>query len=572
MIQSILERRLVKAVLELIPDAPVEKINIRPCPNPKFGDFQTNALMALAKKSGQNPRALAEKVKEKLQVEDVCSTVDIAGAGFLNFFVSPAYIKNQLREALSGNHLFSEHTQNPKTVVLDFSSPNVAKSMHIGHIRSTILGDCLARVFRFLGHKVIADNHIGDWGTQFGMLLYGWKNELNEAELEIKPIEELERIYKLINRKAEDNPEFRNVCKEELVKLQSGDPENLEIWKKMISISQKQFDGIYERLDVKFDYALGESAYNDYLQNVVDELMAKGIAVESQGAKVVFFDEHKELKGSPAMIQKGDGGFNYATTDLATIQYRLNEFKPDLIVYVTDDRQQLHFKQIFEIFKKWKGHIDTKLEHVWFGKILGDDGKPFKTRSGGTVKLSDLLDEAESRAKKVVKEKSPDMDPQMQVEVAQKIGIGATKYADLLPNRNTDYKFSWDKMLALQGNTAVYLMYAYTRFNSIIRKADDYSSDKVTFESLKEDAEVSLAKKLLSFGFILHTVIDEFRPNYLCNYLFELTTEIGSFYDKCPVLISEGQVRIDRIGLCEVTCKVLKEGLNLLGIKTVERM
>lgn len=572
MIQSILEKRLVQAVHEVIPQAPIDKIKIRPCANPQFGDFQTNALMALAKKAGQNPRSLAENVKQRLQVDDLCSNVTIAGAGFLNFFLSNSYIKKQLNEALAGDHLFTEMTSDPMTVVLDFSSPNVAKSMHIGHIRSTILGDCLARVFRFLGHRVITDNHIGDWGTQFGMLLHGWKNELNESDLEKKPIEELERIYKLINSKAEDDPEFRAICKDELVKLQSGDPENLKIWKKMIAISQRQFDEIYKRLDVTFDHTLGESAYNNYLQNVVDELREQNIASESQGATLVFFEDNKELKGSPAMIQKGDGGFNYATTDLATILYRLNEFNPDLIIYVTDDRQQLHFKQIFEIFKRWKGQVSTRLEHVWFGKILGEDGKPFKTRSGGTVKLADLLDEAERRALKVAQEKSPNMEPKIQSEVARKIGIGATKYADLLPNRNTDYKFSWDKMLALQGNTAVYLMYAYTRFNSIIRKADDYSADKVTFESLCEDAEISLAKKLLSFGFILNTVADEFRPNYLCNYLFELTTEIGSFYDKCPVLISEGQVRMDRLGLCQVTCKTLKQGLLLLGIETVERM
>lgn len=556
----------------MVPDASRDKIKIRPCPNPKFGDFQTNALMAIAKKAGKNPRELAEKVKADLDVADLCESVDIAGAGFLNFKISDGCIQSQLLGALNGEHLFSSPPEKPMKVVLDFSSPNVAKSMHVGHIRSTILGDCLARIFRFLGHEVISDNHIGDWGTQFGMLLYGWKNELNEEALTTNPIEELERIYKLINGRAESDQAFRETCKEELVKLQNGDAENIAIWERMIAISKTQFEEVYKRLDVKFDYTLGESAYNDALPQVVEELGSMGIARESEGATVVFFEDIKELKKSPAMIRKGDGGFNYSTTDLATIDYRLKNFDPDLIVYVTDGRQQLHFKQIFEIFKRWKGEGKTRLEHVWFGAILGDDGKPFKTRSGGTVKLVDLLDEAEQKALLVAREKNPDMDPDLLSEVARKIGLGAIKYADLLPNRNTDYRFSWEKMLALNGNTAVYLMYAYTRIKSIIRKADDYSPDQVTFTSLGDPAELALARKLLSFGFILESVLEEFRPNYLCNYLFELSSEVGSFWDKCPVLISEGQVRTDRLGLCQVTGMVLGKGLELLGIETVEKM
>lgn len=572
MIQSLLEKRLVESVSGLLPNVELDQVKIRPCPNPKFGDFQTNALMSIAKSAGENPRALAEKVKDALDVGDICESVEIAGPGFLNFKISLTYLQQQLREALNDTHLFSNITDKPETVVIDFSSPNVAKSMHVGHIRSTILGDCLARVYRFLGHRVITDNHIGDWGTQFGMLIYGWKNELDQDAYAQNPIEELERIYRSVNDKAKEDDTFRSLCKEEIVKLQQGNEENLEIWKKMIAVSRIQFEEVYSRLDVQFDHTLGESAYNDSLEGVVNELVEKGIAQESNGAWMVFFEDNKELKENPAMVKKGDGGFNYTTTDLATIDFRLSEFQPDRIIYVTDGRQQLHFKQLFEIYKKWKGEAQAKLEHVWFGKILGDDGKPIKTRDGTPVKLIDLMNEAEEKALQVALQKTPDMATDLQLKVKQRVGLGAIKFADLLPNRNTDYKFSWDKMLALKGDSAVYLLYAYTRINAIVSKAEGYNSSDVNFQRLKEPAEISLIKKLMNFGFVLEVVLEEFRPNYLCNYLLELASEVGSFYDKCPVLKSEGETRMDRLGLCEVTGKVLGKGLHLLGIQTVSKM
>lgn len=572
MIQSLLEKRLVESVSGLLPNVELDQVKIRPCPNPKFGDFQTNALMSIAKSAGENPRALAEKVKDALDVGDICESVEIAGPGFLNFKISLTYLQQQLREALNDTHLFSNITDKPETVVIDFSSPNVAKSMHVGHIRSTILGDCLARVYRFLGHRVITDNHIGDWGTQFGMLIYGWKNELDQDAYAQNPIEELERIYRSVNDKAKEDDTFRSLCKEEIVKLQQGNEENLEIWKKMIAVSRIQFEEVYSRLDVQFDHTLGESAYNDSLEGVINELVEKGIAQESNGAWMVFFEDNKELKENPAMVKKGDGGFNYTTTDLATIDFRLSEFQPDRIIYVTDGRQQLHFKQLFEIYKKWKGEAQAKLEHVWFGKILGDDGKPIKTRDGTPVKLIDLMNEAEEKALQVALQKTPDMATDLQLKVKQRVGLGAIKFADLLPNRNTDYKFSWDKMLALKGDSAVYLLYAYTRINAIVSKAEGYNSSDVNFQRLKEPAEISLIKKLMNFGFVLEVVLEEFRPNYLCNYLLELASEVGSFYDKCPVLKSEGETRMDRLGLCEVTGKVLGKGLHLLGIQTVSKM
>lgn len=555
-----------------MPDAPVERVQVRPCPNTKFGDYQTNALMGIARQRGMNPRDLAQSVRDRLDLGDVCEQIEIAGGGFLNFRISENCLRATLQDVLAGHHLFCSQVTHPKRVVIDFSSPNVAKSMHVGHIRSTILGDCLARIHRFVGNHVITDNHIGDWGTQFGKLLHGWKSILNAAAFEANPIDELERIYKEVNEAADKDPDLMSACRMELVQLQNGDPENLAIWHQMIDISRQQFDKIYRRLGIHFDHTLGESAYNDALPGVVEDLLKSNIASESDGATVVFFPHIKEMADHPAIIRKSDGGFNYASTDLATLDFRLSEFQPDQIIYVTDGRQQLHFKQIFEIFRRWKPTTGAQLDHVWFGAILGDDGKPFKTRSGGTIKLADLLNEAEERALAVVKEKNPDMDESLQISIASKIGLGAIKYADLLPNRNSDYRFSWDKMLAFQGNTAVYLLYANTRITSLLRKAGNYQPQNVTFQSLHHPAEWILARKLINFGFILETVLEESRPNYLCNYLYELASDLSSFYDQCPVLIAEGESRIDRLGLCQVAGMVLTRGLELLGIETVEKM
>ncbi|MEO6182444.1 MAG: arginine--tRNA ligase, partial [Verrucomicrobiota bacterium] len=406
MLHQILEQRLQEAVRALLPDAPTSNILVRPCPDPKFGDYQTNALMAVAKERKMNPRQLATNVLAKLNVTDLCQKVEIAGAGFLNFHIKTSALAQTLEAASRGEHLFFQKTEKPRTVVVDFSSPNVAKPMHVGHIRSTILGDSLARILRTLGHHVITDNHIGDWGTQFGKLLIGWKNHLDPAALKSDPIGEMERLYKLVNATSEKDEKILEAAKEELVKLQSGDEENLRIWREMIELSQHQFNDIYGRLGVKFDHALGESFYNPWLRGVVQELRDKGIAKETEGAIGIFSDEvlpqkedpfliqrDSEWQPNPCLIQKSDGGFNYATTDLATLKYRLENWHPTEIAYVTDGRQQLHFRQIFAVFARWHPETKIKFAHVWFGSILGDDGKPFKTRSGETVKLSALLDE-----------------------------------------------------------------------------------------------------------------------------------------------------------------------------------
>src|SRR5882757_8512503 len=458
-----IEDRLKTAVKAVLPDADTSSVLVRPCPDPKFGDYQSNALMSLAKARKMNPRQLAADIVAKLDVSDICEPVEIAGAGFLNFRLKPVTLAGALQSAARGEHLFFEKSAHPKTVVVDFSSPNVAKPMHVGHIRSTGIGDAIQRTLRLLGHRVISDNHIGDWGTQFGKLLLGWKQILDRTALERDAIAELERLYKIINTECDANPARLEEAKAELVKLQAGDTENISIWKEMIRLSQIQFDEIYSRLGVKFDHALGESFYNPWLGEVVTDLLALGIARESEGAVGVFSDgsvppkedpflvnRDGEWIADPALVRKSDGGFNYTTTDLATIDYRLKTWSPQEIVYVVDDRQSGHFKKLFLIVARWKPDAakSAKLVHVGFGKILGDDGKPFKTRSGDTVKLGDLLDEAEARAFKIVSEKSSDLSEAQRKEIARVVGIGAVKYADLLPNRQSDYIFSWDKMLA----------------------------------------------------------------------------------------------------------------------------
>lgn len=560
---------------EVLPDADVSSVLVRPCPDPKFGDYQSNALMGLAKARRMNPRQLAQDAAARLDVSEWCAAPEIAGAGFLNFKLKAEAIAATLQEAFAHKHLFFEYTTEPRTVVVDFSSPNVAKPMHVGHIRSTILGDALARVLRLLGHKVITDNHIGDWGTQFGKLIIGWKRELDREALARDPLGEMERLYKRINTEFEQKQETANLARQELVKLQSGDPENLAIWKEMIELSLRAFDKVYQRLGVKFDYILGESYYNSALKGVVERLREIGIARESEGAIAVFFEDIPELKEQPALIQKSDGGANYTTTDLATLEYRLETWQPQEIVYVTDARQQLHFKQLFAIFRRWMPKAPVKLSHVWFGMILGPDNKPFKTRTGETVKLTDLLNEAEERALAIVNEKNPDLPEEDRKEIARVIGIGAIKYSDLLPNRQSDYVFSWEKMLALNGNTAPYLQYAYTRVRSIFRKAQEGASpgDPAEIEfPLSHPDELALARHLLNFGLVLEAVTEDYRPNYLCNYLYELAGHFARFYESCPVLKAEPKDKAARLGLCDLTGRVLKQGLEVLGIETTGRM
>ncbi len=577
-----IEERLHEAVKAALPDADAGTVQVRPCPDPKFGDYQTNALIGLAKARKLNPRQVAADVAAKLEVSEWCEKAEIAGAGFLNFRLKTSALAAALQSAARGEHLFFEKSGQPRTVVVDFSSPNVAKPMHVGHIRSTILGDSLARTLRLLGHRVITDNHIGDWGTQFGKLIVGWKEHLDRSALEADAIGEMERLYRLVNTASETERPVLEQARQELVKLQGGDEENRRIWREMIALSEKEFGAIYRRLGIGFDHTLGEGFYHPRLQPLVQELRAKGIARESEGAVAVFFDDNPQLKEHPALIQKSDGAFNYTTTDLATVAYRLETWRPDEIIYVTDARQQLHFQQFFAVFRRWQPEAKVKLSHVWFGSILGEDGKPFRTRSGGTINLRDLLDEAEERALKAVSEKNPELSEKQRREIARVVGIGAVKYADLLPNRQTHYMFSWDKLLALNGNTAPYLQYAYARIRSIFRKGEAAKSEvrgprsEVRGQSselrLEAPEEITLAKQLLNFGLVLEAGTEEYRPNFICNYLYELAGRFTTFYENCPVLKSEPEQRSSRLALCELTGRVLKQGLDVLGIETLEQM
>jgi arginyl-tRNA synthetase len=564
--QSLLAKKLSAALAKAgLPDAG----ELTPASDARFGDYQTNAALILGKQRGEKPRDVAEKILAHLDVGDISETPTVAGAGFINFSLRPEAVAKKAAETLQDERLGVARSTSPQRIVIDFGSPNVAKPMHVGHIRSIVLGDALARVATFLGHEVIRDNHIGDWGTQFGMVIWGWKNLLDRQSLERDPIAELVRIYKETNERAATDPAVRESARQELVKLQAGNPENLSIWKETVDLSLKEFERVYHLLDIHYDIQRGESFYNDRLPAVVDRLLKSGIAEISEGAVCVFFRDSPELTDKPAIIRKKDGGFNYATTDVATVDYRVSDLKADTIWYVVGAPQILHFKQIFALARREGSTADFR--HITFGSILGEDRKLMKTRSGENVPLRDLLDEAMQRARKIVDEKNPDLSEADKIDIAQKIGIGAVKYYDLSQYRMTDYIFSWDRMLSLQGNTAPYLQNAYVRIRSIFRKAgiDAPEIDKLT---LKETAEINLAKRLVQFAEIVPQVLNDFRPNVLANYLFELANSFHAFYEACPVLKSEEPVRSSRLALSELTGRVLQRGLDLLGIKVPEKM
>ena len=523
----------------------------------------------LGKQRGENPRALAEKIIAQLDVSDVSEPPAVAGAGFINFTLRQAAVEKQTLDIFRDERLGVAKTESPRRIVIDFGSPNVAKPMHVGHIRSTALGDALARVAKFLGNEVIRDNHVGDWGTQFGMVIWGWKNLLDRQALQRDPLAEIVRIYKETNERASNDPDVREACRQELVKLQAGDKENKDIWNECVAFSMQDFEHIYRLLDVHYDLQCGESFYNDRLPGVVDRLLKAGIAEISEGAVVVFFHDDPELADKPLIIRKRDGGFNYATTDVATIDYRVNELKADAIWYVVGAPQTLHFKQIFAVARR-EGYT-TDLRHIIFGSVLGEDRKLMKTRSGENVPLRELLEEACRRARKIIDEKNPDLSEEEKNDIAEKIGIGAVKYADLSQYRTTDYVFSWDKMLSLHGNTAPYLQNAYVRIRSIFRKAGE-AAPKIDKLILSEPAELNLAKRVCQFAEIVPQVLNGFRPNILANYLFELANSFHAFYEACPVLKSEEPARSSRLALCELTGRVLQKGLELLGIKVPEKM
>jgi arginyl-tRNA synthetase len=562
---------------------------LTPASDPRFGDYQTNAALVLGKQRGENPRLLAEKIVAQIEAGDLCESPAVAGAGFINFTLRPGAVAEKTKELLRDQRLGVAEVKSPRRIVIDFGSPNVAKPMHVGHIRSTVLGDALARIAQFLGHEVIRDNHLGDWGTQFGMVIYGWKNLLDRQALQSNPLREIVRIYKKTNERATSDPDVREACRQELIKLQAGDRENVDIWKQCVALSMQDFEHVYKLLHIHYDLQCGESFYHDRLPGVVERLLRSGISEISDGAVVVFFRDNPELADKPLIIRKRDGGFNYATTDLATIDYRINELKANAIWYVVGAPQILHFKQLFEIARREGYTVD--LRHITFGSILGEDRKLMKTRSGENVPLRDLLEEACKRARKIIEEKNPHLSEDEKTDIANKIGIAAVKYADLSQYRMTDYVFSWDRMLSLQGNTAPYLQNAYVRIRSIFRKAGEspvatplWGVDAdvrdaetghrpvATSLTLTDPAELNLAKRLCQFAEIVPQVLNDFRPNILANYLFEVANSFHTFYEACPVLKSEEPARSSRLALCDLTARVLKQGLDLLGIKVPEKM
>ena len=564
--QTLLAKRLVDALAKAgFPNVG----ELTQATDSRFGDYQTNAALILGKQRGENPRDVGAKILERLDVSDLSESPTVAGAGFINFTLRADAVAKKAAELFADERLGVARSTSPKKIVIDFGSPNVAKPMHVGHIRSTALGDALARIATFIGHDVIRDNHIGDWGTQFGMVIWGWKNLLDREALQRDPLAEIVRIYKETNARSIPDPAVREACRQELVKLQSGDKENTGIWNECVALSMQDFEHVYELLDIHYDIQCGESFYDDRLAGVVDRLLKSKIAEVSEGAVVVFFRGIPELADKPCIIRKSDGGFNYATSDIATVEYRINELTRDTLWYVVGAPQTLHFRQIFEIARREGYKADFR--HIPFGNVLGEDRKLMKTRSGENVPLRQLLEEACIRARKIVEEKNPGLTDAEKIDIARTIGIGAVKYADLSQYRMTDYIFSWDKMLALQGNTAPYLQNAYVRIRSIFRKAGE-GAPKMDKVVLNESAEITLAKRLCQFAEIVPQVLNDFRPNILANYLFELADGFHAFYEACPVLRSDEPVRGSRLALCDLTGRILQRGLDLLGIKVPEKM
>ncbi len=553
-----------------IADAPVV---LQPAKNTDFGDFQINGVKGKKKKAKQNPRELAQKVAGALSDNAVIESAEVAGPGFINLRLRADFLAQHIQAALNGNGLGIQPVAVPQTVVIDYSSPNLAKEMHVGHLRSSIIGDSIARVLRRLGHNVIAQNHVGDWGTQFGMLVaYMVEQQQDNAAFELA---DLEQFYRNAKIRFDESPEFADTARAYVVKLQGGDETVLALWKQFVQISLQHAQAVYDTLGLKLTPAdvAGESTYNDDLQTVVDDLAAKGLAVDSDGAKVVFLDEFKNQDGEPAafIVQKQGGGFLYASTDLACVRYRVGRLQGTRLLYVVDTRQKLHFEQLFTTSRK-AGYLpeNVSAEFIGFGTMMGKDGKPFKTRSGDTVKLVDLLDEAVERATALVQSKNAGLGAEEAAKIGQTVGIGAVKYADLSKNRTSDYVFDWEAMLSFEGNTAPYLQYAYTRVQSVFRKAGEWNH--AAMPVFAEPLEKQLAAELLKFEDVLQSVAETAYPHYLAAYLYQVATLFSRFYEACPILKAEDQARNSRLQLAKLTGETLKQGLDLLGIDTLEVM
>ena len=575
-IQALLSEKVSQALIAAGAPADCEP-QVRQSAKIQFGDYQANGVMAVAKKLGMAPRQLAEQVLSHLDLNGIANKVEIAGPGFINIFLDPAFLAENVNSALASERLGVARPQ-AQTIVVDYSAPNVAKEMHVGHLRSTIIGDAAVRTLEFLGHKVIRANHVGDWGTQFGMLI-AWLEKQQQENAGEMALSDLEGFYRDAKKHYDEDELFAERARNYVVKLQGGDTYFLEMWRKLVDITMTQNQITYDRLNVTLtrDDVMGESLYNPMLPGIVADLKAKGLAVESEGATVVFLDEYKNKEGEPmgVIIQKKDGGYLYTTTDIACAKYRYETLHADRVLYYIDSRQHQHLMQAWTIVRK-AGYVpeSVPLEHHMFGMMLGKDGKPFKTRAGGTVKLADLLDEALERARRLVAEKNPDMPAAELEQLANAVGIGAVKYADLSKNRTTDYVFDWDNMLAFEGNTAPYMQYAYTRVLSVFRKAEvDEQALAAAPVIITEAREAQLAARLLQFEETLPVVAREGTPHVMCAYLYDLAGLFSGFYEHCPIITAESDTaRNSRLKLAQLTARTLKQGLDTLGIETVERM
>lgn len=550
--------------------------DVRECADPRFGDYQVNGVLPLAKTLRDNPRKLAQQVVEALgpMLADICEPLEIAGPGFINLRLKESWIAADVGRRAADPRLDVDQAADPKTIIVDFSSPNVAKKMHVGHLRSTIIGDALVRTLRFMGHTVTGDNHVGDWGTQFGIIIWAFKFHADEAALAADPVPELERLYKLGTAMGKEDPAVADLCRAELAKLQQGDEENLALWTRFVAISRADAEGLYERLGVSFDTWRGESVYNDDLAPLVERLQAEGLAQESQGATVMFFGEDapKQLHDKPFLIRKSDGAFLYSTTDLATVEYRARHEKADRIIYVVDSRQSHHFRQLFEA-SRMMGYDQVEFVHVGFGMLLGADGKPFRTRDGKTVALADLLDEARERILPKVQEKWEDASPEEVAEIASKVGIGAVKFADLGQNLATDYKFEWDKLLAADGYTGPYVQYTIVRIRSIFRKlGTEFQPDGGPI-LLDSPAALELSRELLKLSDVLVRVENTLLPHLLCEYSYSLARKFNAFYMTDKVLDAPSEAaKQSRLTLCHATAAAFEIVVGCINLPMMDRM
>ncbi|MEE3233968.1 MAG: arginine--tRNA ligase [Candidatus Latescibacterota bacterium] len=578
-IRSIIEDRIATA-MESTGAPERTKALVVPATRPEFGDYQANGIMSVAKKLGKNPRDFAQAVVDSVELNDIAESVDIAGPGFINIRLKLEWLNQFVNEASNDSRVGIQLVSNPSKVVIDYSHPNLAKEMHVGHLRSTVIGDTLARILEFCGHEVIRHNHVGDWGTQFGMLIAYMDRLSKSGEDFASELEDLEAFYQASRKLFDNDDDFAKTAREYVVKLQTGDDEVRSSWKRFVEASLQHCEQVYRLLDVtlKREDVRAESSYNDDLPDIVDHLRKKGLLCESDGAQCVFLEEfrNKEDVITPVIVQKSDGGYLYATTDLAALRYRTKVLEASRLLYIVDARQSLHLRQVFGVSRAADLVPDyCKLEHHPFGTMLGNDGKPFKTRTGGTVKLMELLREAEERSFILIGEKNPDLTESERREISRVIGIGSVKYADLSLNRTTDYVFNWDKMLSLEGNTAPYLLYSCARIKSIFRRAEitedqlGQLNGRITLADLSERA---LAVKIVQLNEVVHAVAKECFPNILCTYLYELSEFFMKFYERCPVLKTDDETRISRLKLCKLTGEVLETGLGLLGIGTVRRM